>query len=99
MLLPHGYDGAGPEHSSAKVERVLQLCSSDEFAQPDRVVNMSVVNCTTPSNYFHALRRQVCCAHTGSFSGPPIQPDCTTDACLASEAADRHRPENDSAPA
>ncbi|XXQ36698.1 Transketolase-like pyrimidine-binding domain-containing protein [Plasmodiophora brassicae] len=63
MLLPHGYDGAGPEHSSAKVERVLQLCSSDEFAQPDRVVNMSVVNCTTPSNYFHALRRQMHASH------------------------------------
>ena len=68
MLLPHGYDGQGPEHSSCRIERFLQLVDEDEDMIPDmseelrqqvQHTNLQVVNCTTPANYYHVLRRQV----------------------------------------
>ncbi|KAI8447835.1 thiamine diphosphate-binding protein [Phakopsora pachyrhizi] len=67
MSLPHGYDGQGPEHSSARIERFLQLCDDHPFKFPSaegsqrihQDCNMQLVYCTTPSNYFHVLRRQI----------------------------------------
>jgi probable 2-oxoglutarate dehydrogenase E1 component DHKTD1 len=80
MLLPHGQDGAGPEHSSARIERFLQLCNGSEWAGLDgfeassssektiEPLNMIVAQPTTPSNYFHLLRRQM----ARSFKKPLI---------------------------
>lgn len=75
LLLPHGYEGAGPEHSSARLERFLQSCAE---------LNMVVTNITTPANFFHAIRRQL----AWEFRKPLINmspksllrhPDCTSD--------------------
>jgi 2-oxoglutarate dehydrogenase E1 component len=68
VMLPHGYDGQGPEHSSARLERYLQMSDDNPYTIPEmdvslrrqiQEVNWQVVNVTTPANYFHVLRRQI----------------------------------------
>lgn len=59
MLLPHGYDGAGSEHSSSRMERFLQLTDSKETSPDGDDINLQIINPTTPAQYFHAIRRQI----------------------------------------
>ncbi|RWS17703.1 putative 2-oxoglutarate dehydrogenase E1 component DHKTD1-like protein [Dinothrombium tinctorium] len=59
ILLPHGYDGAGPEHSSCRIERFLQMCDSSVKNVDSDMINWSVTHPSTPSQYFHLLRRQI----------------------------------------
>ena len=59
LLLPHGFDGAGPEHTSCRIERFLQSCSSKEDAVDSDDINYYITHPTTPANFFHLLRRQM----------------------------------------
>ncbi|KAI8868066.1 hypothetical protein GQ42DRAFT_108923, partial [Ramicandelaber brevisporus] len=67
VILPHGYDGAGPEHSSGRIERFLQMCDDhpyryptpEKMARQHQDCNMQVAYCTTPANFYHVLRRQI----------------------------------------
>lgn len=96
VLLPHGYDGQGPEHSSSRLERFLQMSDEDPYVVPPidekewftgghlgsqtQATNWQVVNCTTPVNYFHVLRRQVrfLPMPEASLFVFPLPCDCTT---------------------
>lgn len=68
VLLPHGYDGAGPEHSSCRIERFLQMTDSKENKPDGDNVNMQVSQPSTPAQYFHLLRRQV-----HSYKAKPVR--------------------------
>ncbi len=59
LLLPHGFDGAGPDHSSCQIERFLLQADSSEHAPDGDNVNMDIAHPTTPAQYYHLLRRQV----------------------------------------
>jgi probable 2-oxoglutarate dehydrogenase E1 component DHKTD1 len=73
MLLPHGMDGAGPEHSSCRIERFLQQTDSNEEGKVDGDYNnFQVVNPTTPAQYFHLLRRQVLTVQTTLIHLPQL---------------------------
>lgn len=69
LLLPHGYDGAGPDHSSCHVERFLQSCDSQETGLDGDSVNIHVAHPTTPAQYYHLLRRQVTIIIEGAAAG------------------------------
>lgn len=60
LLLPHGYDGTASEHSSCRMERFLQLTDSSECSPDGDNINLQIIYPTTPAQYFHALRRQLC---------------------------------------
>ena len=78
MLLPHGYEGQGPEHSNAYVERLLSLCADD---------NMQVAMPTTPAQYFHVLRRQM----QRRFRKPLIMLDAQEHCCVTSRRSRNFR--------
>jgi 2-oxoglutarate dehydrogenase E1 component len=80
LLLPHGYEGQGPEHSSARLERFLQLCAED---------NLRVANCTTSANYFHLLRRQAALLHSDPRPLVVMSPKSLLRHPLASSSIDQ----------
>lgn len=93
VLLPHGFDGAGAEHSSSKVERFLQLTNSKEDKVDGDNVNMEVCQPSTPAQYFHLLRRQV----TGNFVNIPKPLTMILDGEELQEAFDSHSTKNPTA--